>query len=72
MLATVALVGVLGLGAAFGAKLGLLVYNLVQFHRATARPAGRLGQTGDALALALLALVFLLLIAAAIFGGAFS
>lgn len=70
VLATVALVGVLGLGLLSALLSGLLVYNLVHL---TAPLLGRLGVSGrlaTPLALALLALVFLLLIAAAIFGGA--
>lgn len=70
LLALTTLVGVLGLGLLSALLSGLLVYNLVHL---TAPLLGRLGVSGrltTALALALLALVFSLLIAAAVFGGA--
>jgi predicted PurR-regulated permease PerM len=69
LLALVALIGILALGLLSSLLSGLLVYNLVHL---TAPLLARLGVSSRlamAVALALLALVFSLLIAAAIFGG---
>ena len=70
LLALVALVGVLGLGLLSVLLSGLLVYNLAHLIAPLLARLGASSRQTTALALALLALVFSLLIAAAIFGGA--